>query len=158
MTSYSRVIHVIALSERLTLLLAWKWSFSQRQWSLSCLFRMFDMWYGLRLTFLWVCSYNGLHISSSDQSITWTGRPAHLVKWSINPSDQVISLTGNALHEHDEGGLTKCNLIVCLSWYVLYVIHIPVWNSLRWGSQENPMKSSYLVAQGYANFCKMVSI
>ncbi len=29
---------------------------------------------------------------------------------------------------------------------------------LRWGSSENPMKSAYLVAQGYANFCKMVSI
>ena len=29
---------------------------------------------------------------------------------------------------------------------------------LRWGSPENPMKSAYLVAQGYANFCKMVSI
>ncbi len=27
---------------------------------------------------------------------------------------------------------------------------------LRWGSPENPMKSAYLVAQGYANFCKMV--
>ena len=31
-------------------------------------------------------------------------------------------------------------------------------SSLRWGSPENPMKSAYLVAQGYANFCKVVSI
>ena len=30
--------------------------------------------------------------------------------------------------------------------------------SLRWGSPENPMKSAYLVVQGYANFCKMVSM
>ncbi len=29
-------------------------------------------------------------------------------------------------------------------------------SGLRWGSTENPMKSAYLVAQGYANFCKMV--
>ena len=29
---------------------------------------------------------------------------------------------------------------------------------LRWGSPENPMKSAYLVAQGNANFCKMVCI
>ncbi len=29
---------------------------------------------------------------------------------------------------------------------------------LRWGSPENLMKSAYLVAQGYANFCKMVSM
>ena len=32
---------------------------------------------------------------------------------------------------------------------------------LRWGSPENPMKSAYLVhvvAQGYANICKMVSM
>ncbi len=29
---------------------------------------------------------------------------------------------------------------------------------LRWGSPENPMKFAYLVAQGYANFCKMVSM
>ncbi len=25
----------------------------------------------------------------------------------------------------------------------------------RWGSPENPMKSAYLVAQGYANICKI---
>ncbi len=30
------------------------------------------------------------------------------------------------------------------------------YKSLRWGSPENPMKSAYLVSQGYANFCKMV--
>ena len=29
---------------------------------------------------------------------------------------------------------------------------------LRWGSPEIPMKSAYLVMQGYANICKMVSI
>ena len=29
---------------------------------------------------------------------------------------------------------------------------------LRWGSPENPMKSAYPVAQGYANICKMVSM
>ncbi len=38
----------------------------------------------------------------------------------------------------------------CYSTYSLY--------SLRWGSPENPMKSAYLVEQGYANICKMVSI
>ena len=30
--------------------------------------------------------------------------------------------------------------------------------SLRWGSPENPMKSAYLVVQGYANICIMVSM
>ena len=29
---------------------------------------------------------------------------------------------------------------------------------LRWGPPENPLKSAYLVAQGYVNFCKMVSM
>ncbi len=31
-----------------------------------------------------------------------------------------------------------------------------VMHYLRWGSPEIPMKSAYLVAQAYANFCKMV--
>ncbi len=33
-----------------------------------------------------------------------------------------------------------------------------IFQGFKMGGPENPMKSAYLVAQGYANFCKMVSM